>query len=116
MMTARQWKAFYTRERDQLGEAGLRGLIETAPELELPRAGALIFPHTKLRDSGQMPAAVARAVVASGRETVLAIGVLHGGREADTERVRAARAGDAAAHRQLRGVHGPGAARDRSIW
>ena len=47
--------------------------------------GALIFPHTKLRDSGCLPAAVARAVVASGRETVLAIGVLHGGREVDAD-------------------------------
>jgi hypothetical protein len=116
MMTARQWKAFYAQERESLGESGLCRLVECAPIVELPRGGALIFPHTKLRDSGRLPAAVARAVVASGTETVLAIGVLHGGREADAALVRAARSGDRAARKQLRRVPGPGAPHDLGVW
>ena len=82
-MTARQWKQFYALERETLGPAGLRNLVEDAPRLTITPRTALIFPHTKVADSGHMPAAVARAVVESGCETVLAIGVLHGGREVD---------------------------------
>ncbi|MEJ7801608.1 MAG: hypothetical protein WKF60_13880, partial [Ilumatobacter sp.] len=38
-------------------------------------------------------------------DRVLALGVLHGARRSDHERVAAARSGDAAARRDLRGVH-----------
>jgi hypothetical protein len=113
-MLARDWKAWYAREREELGADGLAKLLGTAPELG--PAAAVVFPHTKLRDSGALAAAAALAAVRSGREEVLALGVLHGARAADATRVRAARAGDPAALRELRGVHGPGAPGDAGLW
>ena len=96
----------------------LEALFHHAPaaEVTLPDGGALIFPHTKLRDSGELIAAAARAVVRSGREQILMLGVLHGGRVADRDRVAQARAGDAACIRELRRVHGPGVEGDSGIW
>lgn len=104
MRSAREWKAFYAREREALGPAGLEALVRGA-HLDLARHSALVFPHTRLTVSGAQTAAVARALVRSGRETVLALGVLHGARESDRERVAAARAGDATSREALRGVH-----------
>lgn len=115
-MIARDWKAWYARERRGMGPSGLLALMEGAPDVSLPESGALVFPHTKLRDSGVLPAAAAAAVVDSGRETVVALGVLHGGRAADAPAVRAARAGEAEALRRLRRVHGPGVPGDQGIW
>ncbi len=105
MPTARWWKEFYAKEREELGTLGLDALLEQAPSVELSRA--LVFPHTRLRHSGHLPAAAARAVLDSGADTVLALGVLHGGREQDAEVVARARAGDANAIAALGGVHGP---------
>nr|MBA3846143.1 hypothetical protein [Planctomycetota bacterium] len=51
-----------------------------------------------------------------GCEHVLALGVLHGGREADAALVSAARRGDPAARAALRRVHGPGIAGDGGHW
>jgi len=45
------------------------------------------------------------AAAARTRRDVLALGVLHGGRERDADRVRSARSGDSAALRELRGIH-----------
>jgi hypothetical protein len=106
--TAAQWKTFYTHERAALGEVGLRERLERAPELELPARGALVFPHTMASVTGHLTAAVALAVVRSGADEVLALGVLHGARDADAELVRRARAGDAAARVTLRKVHAGG--------
>jgi hypothetical protein len=64
------WKDFYARERAGLD---LEALVDGAPPAELPA----IFRHTKLAATGRMVASVARAVVASGADRVLAIGVLH---------------------------------------
>jgi hypothetical protein len=61
-------------------------------------------------------AAVARAVVASGCEEVIALGILHGAREADAELVRRAREGAPSARAALRRVHGPGAPNDAGYW
>ncbi len=108
MKTARAWKEHYRREREELGLPGLRALVERAREVALPEHGALVFPHTHLRSSGELTAAVARACVASGRDEVLALGVLHGAREEDAPLVARARGGDAEARRALRRVHGPG--------
>ena len=108
MKTARAWKEHYRREREELGPQGLRALVLRAREVPLPEHGALIFPHTHLRSSGELTAAVARACVLSGRDEVLALGVLHGAREEDAPLVARARAGDAHARRALRGLHGPG--------
>lgn len=108
MKTAVQWKAFYAEERTRLGEVGLAELLDRAPELEVSPGGALIFPHTRLSRTGRLTAAVARAVVRSGADEVLALGVLHGGREEDADTVRRARAGDSAARLVLRRVYEAG--------
>jgi len=51
----------YAAERAQLDAAALAELIRRAPDVALPERGALIFPHTKLRDSGALIAAAGRA-------------------------------------------------------
>ena len=78
--TARAWKAYYARERDDLGDAGMRALFDRASRIALPTEGALVFPHTKLRVSGHLVASVARAVIESRVDEVIALGVLHGAR------------------------------------
>jgi hypothetical protein len=79
MRSAADWKDYYARERDCLGLAGLAALINQPPPRPWPDTPtAAVFPHTRLRDSGDMTAAVARAVIQSNAEIVLAIGVLHG--------------------------------------
>ena len=122
MKSAREWKEYYALERAELGEAGLRALLDkasTAPLLAAPSlqgTGALVFPHTRLAESGHLTAAVALSVVRSGCEEVLALGVLHGGREADATLVRRAREGAPSARAALRRVHGPGAPNDTGHW
>ena len=123
MKTARAWKEYYGRERAALGEPGLCARLEHAegwvdPLLAvLAHGGALVFPHTRLEVSGDLPAAAALAVVRSGREEVLALGVLHGAREEDAPLVQAARVGnDPAARAILRRVHGPGVPDDAGRW
>jgi hypothetical protein len=116
--SAREWKEYYALERAELGEAGLLALLEKAATSDLPKVpslpgkGALVFPHTRLAESGRLAAAVALAVVRAGVEEVLALGILHGGREADTTLVRRAREGAPSARAALRRVHGPGAPND----
>lgn len=104
-LLAREWRAYYADERARLGDRGLDALVRAAPELALPEQGALVFPHAKLVACGRLVAAVARAIVRSGRDRVVALGVLHGGRERDAAAVEAARRGDEAARASLRGVH-----------
>ena len=101
MPTAAWWKSFYARERSGLD---LDALLDSAPLIPFPEGGALVFPHTRLSASGLLTASVARAAARTGRP-VLALGVLHGGRERDAEDVRRARAGDRAAVAMLRGLH-----------
>jgi hypothetical protein len=114
--SARAWKEYYARERAQLGSAGLQGLLDRARALPLPKKGALVFPHTRLEASGELVAAAALAVVRSGCDEVLALGILHGCREADAELVRRAREGAPSARAALRRVHGPGVAGDAGYW
>jgi hypothetical protein len=75
MPRPRWWKEYYAIEREALD---LESLFQSAPHVALPANGALIFPHTRLKESGHLTAAVAQAIVDSGCDTVLAIGVLHG--------------------------------------
>jgi hypothetical protein len=103
--SAAQWKDFYAREREALGDVGLAERLDGAPEVELRRGEALVFPHTRMAVTGHLTAAVARAVVRSGADEVLALGVLHGGREQDAKRVKRARSGDPVARGALRRVH-----------
>ena len=120
MNTAREWKTFYARERGRLGTAGLRACLERADALGLPAwlrgTGAVVFPHTRLDGSGELPAAAALAAVRSGCRTILALGVLHGARVGDAALVAVARAGDAEARGLLRRVHGPGEPGDGGHW
>ncbi len=120
MKTARDWKTFYARERERLGEAGLRACLDRADALGLPDrlhgAGAVIFPHTRLETSGELAGAAALAAVRSGRATVLALGVLHGARVEDAVLVASARTGEPEARTLLRRVHGPGAPEDDGRW
>ena len=97
-MTPAEWKVFYARERAELGDVGLRALFARAPEITCPPRGAVVFPHTRLRESGHLVAAAARAAVRARTNEVLAIGVLH------------------AAPRAARRVHGDGAPDDERRW
>jgi hypothetical protein len=103
--SAAEWKAFYARERASLGDVGLTQRLDRAPHVALRQGEALVFPHTMMAATGHLTAAVARAVVHSGADEVLALGVLHGGREQDAKRVKRARAGDPLARGALRRVH-----------
>jgi hypothetical protein len=75
-MTPAEWKRFYADERARLS---LDDMIDRAPDVAIGRA--LVFPHTRLAVSGHLVAAVARAIVRSGADRVLAIGVVHGPRD-----------------------------------
>jgi predicted class III extradiol MEMO1 family dioxygenase len=114
--TARWWKDFYARERETLGRHGLEARLGSAPPVTLPPHGALVFPHALLAACGEQVAAAALAVVRSGREEVVALGVLHGGREKDARLVEAAKGGDHEALVAMRRVHGPGTQGDEGHW
>ncbi len=105
MKTAADWKQFYAGERAALGDTGIAERLERALYIEMPEHGVLVFPHTRLAVSGDLTAAVARAVVRSGAREVLALGVLHGGAQAQAANVARARGGDAAARSALRRVY-----------
>ncbi len=101
---AAEWKTFYAREREKLGDVGIAERLDRAPEVTLPAGGALVFPHTMMSVTGHLTAAVARAVVRSGAHEVLALGVLHGGPRSQADLVKRARGGDKAARSALRKV------------
>src|SRR4051812_22582356 len=72
-----------------MGEDALLALFDRAPQMPpLTRGSAIIFPHTKLRDSGHLIAAAAAAVVESGCNSVLALGVLHRAKRDDPSQRR----------------------------
>ncbi len=77
-MTPLEWKTFYRDERARLGKDAMRAMIERAPRVEIAEGRALIFPHTRLEITGTQVGAVVKALVASGADEVVAIGVLHG--------------------------------------
>jgi hypothetical protein len=120
--SAREWKEYYAHERGELGASGLHALLDAAAAdprnagLLKSRGEALVFPHTRLAESGKLAAAAALAVVRGGYEEVLALGILHGGREADSTLVRRAREGAPSARAALRRVHGAGAPNDTGHW
>ncbi len=116
MKTAREWKTYYAEERASLGDAGLGALFERARPLNVARGTAFVFPHTRLAASGELVASVALALVRAGCDEVLALGILHGAREADADLVRRAREGAPMARATLRRVHGPGVEGDAGYW
>lgn len=105
MDSAWEWKQYYADERRRLGRDALLELIDTTPPVPLDAGGAIVVPHTRLEVTGHQIAAAVNAIVASAARRVLALGVLHGARRSDAERVAAARAGDHDATRALRGIH-----------
>ena len=105
MDSAHAWRRYYRDERARLGPDALRALLERAESLGPVTGGAVVVPHTRLEVTGDQIARAVATVLASGAERVLAIGVLHGGRRSDRERVAAARAGDERSRALLRGVH-----------
>ncbi|MFW2333754.1 hypothetical protein, partial [Ilumatobacter sp.] len=105
MDSAHAWKRYYRTERERLGAAALRAMVDSAPRLDIHDGSAIVVPHTRIEVTGHQIASAVSAVLASGVEQVLALGVLHGARRTDRERVAAARDGDPDAIAALRGVH-----------
>ena len=105
MDSAADWKQFYADERRRLGPGALLAMVDEATPLDLREGGAIVIPHTRIEVTGDQIAAAVATVLASGVDRVLALGVLHGARREDRGRVAAARAGDAEARAELRGVH-----------
>src|SRR4051812_9654009 len=105
MDSAAAWKEFYADERRRLGPAALLAMVDRASPLDVRAGGAIVIPHTRMAVTGDQIAAAVVTVLHSGAERVLALGVLHGARRSDRDRVAAARAGDVDARSALRGVH-----------
>ena len=105
MESAAEWKQFYAAERSRLGAAAMLAMVDAATPITVRAGGAIVVPHTRFEITGHQIATAVATVLASGADTVLALGVLHGARRTDRDRVAAARAGDAEAVTALRGVH-----------
>ena len=105
MDSAYEWKQYYAAERARLGARALLAQVDAAQPLELRGNGAIVVPHTRIEVTGNQIAAAVSTVLASDAERVLALGVLHGARRCDHDRVTAARNGDLGARTALRGVH-----------
>ena len=113
MKSAREWKEYYARERAELGESRVARAPRPCTFARAAEAGALVFPHTRLAASGELVAAVALAVVQSGCDEVVALGILHNAREEDAQLVRRAREGaPLRARAALRRAHGADAPDD----
>ncbi len=71
----------YDSEREELGEDGLRVMLERAEEWQLApilsAGGALVFPHAGIVECGHQQAACAQAALDCGADTVIVISVLH---------------------------------------
>lgn len=105
MDSAAEWKQYYAAERRRLGRDALLTMVDAAVPLDLRAGGAMVIPHTRIEMTGDQIASAVATVLASGADRILALGVLHGGRREDRDRVAAARAGDHNAIAELRGVH-----------
>jgi len=105
MDSAFAWKQYYRAERHRLGAPRLLELVDAARPLDHVVGGAVVIPHTRMEVTGGQIGAAVATVLASGADRVLALGVLHGARRSDRDRVAAASGGDADAVAELRGVH-----------
>jgi hypothetical protein len=103
--SAHEWKQYYRSERARLGVTALLAMIDDAPRVDVRPGGAIVIPHTRIEVTGHQIGSAVAAVLSSGADTVLALGVLHGARRVDRDRVAAARGGDSDAVAGLRGVH-----------
>lgn len=102
----------FTKERDELGEAGINRLLDAgrawnlAPTLTA--GGSAIFPHAHLEACGHQIAATVHACLNSGADRVLVIGVLHAlTDELEEARVRVANGADVTKEKFWR-IQGPG--------
>lgn len=110
MESAYEWKRYYEAERARLGTEAMLALVDDAQSNGVLRSlegggGAIVIPHTRFEITGDQIAAAVAMVLASGVDRVLALGVLHGARRIDRQRVDLARGGDVTARDELRGVH-----------
>lgn len=102
--SAYAWKRFYADERERLGSGFVDAALDSVDGAT--PADAWVVPHTRAEVTAHQYASVATAVVASGCDRVLMLGVLHGARREDAALVDAARRRrDPAAIARLRGVH-----------
>lgn len=99
------------RERVQVGERGVRDLLERGKQWKLAdtlkNGGAILFPHAGLKDCGHHTAAAVHACLDSAANKVLVVGVLHAlSDELQDARVRVANGGDPSAEK-FWGIQGP---------
>ena len=73
--------AMYTREHEELGDAGTLDHLERGRQWDLSgtlaSGGVLVFPHAGVKDCGYQIAAAVHAALDSGADRVVAISVLH---------------------------------------
>ena len=71
----------YDSEREELGEDGLRVMLERGEEWQLApilsAGGALVFPHASIVDCGHQQAACIQAALDCGADTIVIVSVLH---------------------------------------
>jgi len=103
--SAAAWKQYYAEERRRLGPDALLRMVDEAAPLDLRPGASIVIPHTRMEVTGDQIASAVATILATGADRVLALGVLHGGRRQDRQRVAAARTGDREARAELRGVH-----------
>jgi len=106
-------------ERLHLGLGGVLELLDRGKEWDLSpslrEGGSALFPHAALEQCGHQVAGVVHAVLDSGADQVLAIGVLHLLNNKLYEARELAKAGGDFLQHPLRGVQGPGLPR-RCDW
>lgn len=109
----------YEEERKRLSSQQIDAILEAGRRWDLSpalsRGGVAIFPHTYLHVCGDQIASCVHAVLDSGIDQVLALGVLHSTtRQFQSARARE-RAHDDITDLDIRGVHGPNLRRG-SYW
>lgn len=112
--------ALYAREREELGEKGLRALLERGEEWQLApilaAGGVLVFPHAGIVECGHQQAACVQAALDSGAETVIVISVLHAFTpEMEAARGRVSDGGDPSVE-VFWGIQGTGINGPRQEW
>lgn len=114
------YRKTYEEEYDALGEEGVDAILERGRTFHLEKVltdrGVLVFPHVHIADCGPYTAAVVEAVLESGTDQVLAIGVLHAWSD-EMEQARARTSDPAKLEEEpLRGIYGEGLANKLDYW
>jgi hypothetical protein len=104
--------AMYTREHEELGDAGTLEHLERGRQWDLSgtlaSGGVLVFPHAGVKDCGYQIAAAVHAALDSGADRVVAISVLHAFTQQMETARRAVAAGGDPAEWPFWGIQGPG--------